>query len=543
MMSHMKERGSASEPSYDNDTRGELNIVRKLYTLLFMVLLCCLFVVPAAASTSHMTISIEIDGKTFEAKAYVINNRTMVPLRAIFEKLEAEVTWHQETQSITAVKGDTKIMLRLNSTEAQINDQTTVLDVPPVVIEQSTFVPLRFVSEALGAEVSYDAQRKVAIVNTTPADCESGQVHSGTIDPTGETWKACGSPHFVRGDFYIEGLESPVLTIEEGAIVRFESGASPIVGESAPGGLIIEGTTDKPVVLTADSSSPRAGFWQGVRFYELTLRDKAIINGASIEYAGAEDQGALYVHSSADQLEVTVSDTALSNSFYAGIQLTDNTRFSEDSGNITISGTVSSRYGGGFPIITDLTGSDELPDGRYADNEFGAIRITGINTYDILSRSTTWRNLGVPYDIDIMVTVEGAQTPKLTIEPGVTTIWAPDTSLAIAETNKGALHAVGTPQQPIVFTSSMERSGGWTGIMLGSLAISENIQLQHAVLEDAIYGVYLYDDLGPVIRDTVFRNHEIYAIYMPNYEEGQTDYTTGLGNTFEHNGADQNIQE
>ncbi len=515
--------------------------MRKVMALLVVALLSGLISIPvSAAANNYKKMGIEIDGKKLPIDAYSVGGRTMVPLRAIFESLTAEVKWEQKTQTITAIKGSTTVILRINDVNATVNNKAFTLDVPPMLIDESTFVPVRFVSESLGAEVLFDAARQVVNVKTVPSNCNGGQVHSGKINPAGETWTACGSPHFVKGDFLVEGLESPVLTIEAGAVVRFEKNASLVIGDEEPGGLIVQGTANQPAVFTADSTGPSAGFWTGIHFGEVALRDKASINGARIEYAGG-DHGALYLGAAGRELDVTVKDTEFKNNLYAGIQMIENSRLSESSGNIKISGTKAGNNGGGFPIVTDLLGSDRMPSGTYSGNEINAVRITGTNTHDILAKSITWRNLGLPYDIDITVTIEGPSNPVLTIEPGVTTKWAPETFLSIADNNKGGLKAVGAKDKPIVFSGSTEKSGGWMGIVFGHKSVSSNIQLQHAVVEYAIYGLTIYEDLGPIVKDTHFKDNEL-AIYNPLYEEGNTDYTTGLGNTFEGNGQDQNLE-
>jgi len=514
--------------------------MRKVIAILVVALLSGLISIPVSAANNYKKIGVQIDGKNLPVDAYLVDGRTMVPLRAIFESLKAKVTWEQETKTVTANKGSTTIILRINDVNAKINNKAVTLDVPPMLIDKSTYVPVRFVSESLGAKVTFDSTRNIVHVSTVASGCDGGQVHTGKINPAGETWTACGSPHFVKGDFLVEGLESPVLTIEAGAVVRFEKDASLMIGDQEPGGLIVNGTSSNPVVFTADSSGPNAGFWKGIHFGEVVVKDKASINGARIEYAGG-DTGALYLGAAGLQLEVTVKDTEIKNSLYAGIQMIENSRLSESSDNIKISGTKGGNNGGGFPIITDLLGSDRVPSGTYSGNEINAIRITGTNTYDILAKSITWRNLGLPYDIDISVTIEGPSNPVLSIEPGVTTMWAPDTFLSIADNNKGGLKAVGTKDKPIVFSGSLEKSGGWMGIVFGHQSVSSNIQLQHAVIEYAIYGLTIYEDLGPIVRDTHFKNNEL-GIHNPLYEEGNTDYTTGLGNTFEGNGQDQNLE-
>lgn len=92
------------------------------------------------------------------AQAPVINQgKTMVPLRSIFEALDAKVSWEQASQTVTAIKGGKSVKLAIGKKVAEINGTQVTLDVPAQLSQGTTFVPLRFVSEALGATVNWDA--------------------------------------------------------------------------------------------------------------------------------------------------------------------------------------------------------------------------------------------------------------------------------------------------------------------------------------------------------------------------------------------------
>ncbi|PRO66997.1 stalk domain-containing protein [Alkalicoccus urumqiensis] len=99
---------------------------------------------------------------------YMENNRLLVPLRAIFEDLGAEVTWVQETKEIMAVRGEDHVHMNVTADYAFINDEEYQLDQTPEVKEGRTYVPLRFVSEALGAEVRWDGEAGSVYVNNGP---------------------------------------------------------------------------------------------------------------------------------------------------------------------------------------------------------------------------------------------------------------------------------------------------------------------------------------------------------------------------------------
>ena len=133
----------------------------------------CLALILAAiltfAPVSASAINVCIDDSPLEVAAASVNGSTMVPMRAIFEKLGATVTWDQSTQSITAVKDAKTIRLRLNETTAYIDNTAFTLNAAPVSIDGRTVVPARFVAEAMGCSVDWDAASKTVNIFTADA--------------------------------------------------------------------------------------------------------------------------------------------------------------------------------------------------------------------------------------------------------------------------------------------------------------------------------------------------------------------------------------
>ncbi|MEW6274437.1 MAG: stalk domain-containing protein [Bacillota bacterium] len=106
-----------------------------------------------------------VDGSpyTLDAVPFVDTkaNRTLVPIRFVSEALGAKVDWDAATRRVTIKDGGREIVLTLGSRDALVDGQTTALDCAPAVLPPGrTFVPLRFVSETLGAAVDYDPVNK-----------------------------------------------------------------------------------------------------------------------------------------------------------------------------------------------------------------------------------------------------------------------------------------------------------------------------------------------------------------------------------------------
>ncbi|MBE7021383.1 MAG: hypothetical protein E7411_08145 [Ruminococcaceae bacterium] len=105
--------------------------------------------------------------KVFDVDPQIINSRTMVPLRAIFEEFGAEVSWDEATATATAVSNLNTIKITRDSATAYINDATVTLDSPATIVDGRFLVPLRFISEAYGAEVNWVGYSQTATINYT----------------------------------------------------------------------------------------------------------------------------------------------------------------------------------------------------------------------------------------------------------------------------------------------------------------------------------------------------------------------------------------
>lgn len=90
--------------------------------------------------------------------------RTLVPLRAIFESLGADVEWEQSTQTVTGKLNDTIIKLQINNKLASVNGSEVTLDVPATINNGRTLVPVRFIGESLGAKVDY--KNGIVLINS-----------------------------------------------------------------------------------------------------------------------------------------------------------------------------------------------------------------------------------------------------------------------------------------------------------------------------------------------------------------------------------------
>jgi hypothetical protein len=101
-----------------------------------------------------------MNGRTslLDAPPFIANNRTMVPLRAIAEAFGATVNWQAKTETVEISLEKAFISMQIGNTVAMIGTKVYMLDAPPIIKKGRTFVPIRFIAEALGSVVLWDAK-------------------------------------------------------------------------------------------------------------------------------------------------------------------------------------------------------------------------------------------------------------------------------------------------------------------------------------------------------------------------------------------------
>ena len=127
---------------------------------------------PVAASAAN-DITVYVDGQelAFDQPPVVQNGRTLVPMRAIFEALGAQIEWYGGEKRVNAFWGINSLDLWIGSCEIRMGDGSLLtIDVPAQVVNGRTLVPLRAVSQCMGAEVLWDGTTKTIQINRTPKD-------------------------------------------------------------------------------------------------------------------------------------------------------------------------------------------------------------------------------------------------------------------------------------------------------------------------------------------------------------------------------------
>lgn len=99
-----------------------------------------------------------------DVPATIVNDRTLVPMRAIFEAIQADVQWDQASSTATATKDGVEVKITLNSTTTYVNGEAKELDVPAQIVNDRFLVPIRFISESFNCTVEWDGFAKTVDV-------------------------------------------------------------------------------------------------------------------------------------------------------------------------------------------------------------------------------------------------------------------------------------------------------------------------------------------------------------------------------------------
>lgn len=140
------------------------------YMLLTMVVVLGMYMVsgpPPVAQAAGIQVMVNGQEVPCNPGAYITQNRTMVPIRFIMEApgANAEVGWDGSKNLVTVKYGEHEVKLTINSRIAYRDGQQINIDVAPVLQQNRTFIPLRFLAESMGAVVSWSNVNNQALVN------------------------------------------------------------------------------------------------------------------------------------------------------------------------------------------------------------------------------------------------------------------------------------------------------------------------------------------------------------------------------------------
>lgn len=308
------------------------------------------------------------------------------------------------------------------------------------------------------------------VPNDCPAPTAGPTMHPGENVEEGQVWTADGSPHLVPYDFTIH---APVL-IEACARVQLGANVTITVGEG--GSIVGDGNSEGPVVIERLDDAP----WSTIRTLggEVQLFYTRIEGGGAVGNGAPDLTGALLLR--APSGATTPTEVArlhfvdIVGSEGAGLRIDGVASISADSSDVVIT------EGAAHPISASATMVSAIPAGTYTGNADDRIVLTTVNTETIYTDATIF-DRGVPYLIgqpgqvgELRVQGNQAGLAVLTIEAGVELQFQQDGVLTVEHATgdapaTGALVAMGSADDPIVFTSAAESpaAGDWLGVYFG----------------------------------------------------------------------------
>ncbi len=181
-------------------------MLKKRYFSLIMVLTLAVILCASTFNYSYgqTVIKVVVDNTAlqFDVSPINVSGRVLVPFRGISEALGAEVSWNEATQTVTATKADTTIKLTIGSRTALVNNRSMALDVAPQIINSRTLVPVRFFSESFGSEVSWDGNTQTVYIASKKEDLKLSLKGIALGSSLQEVTKVFGSPKRIDDSEY-----------------------------------------------------------------------------------------------------------------------------------------------------------------------------------------------------------------------------------------------------------------------------------------------------------------------------------------------------
>jgi len=149
----------------------------KKFISAFMLLLFCIFFNTFFVNAAETSVVLQIDSSVmtvngeekavdegYDTKPTIVDGRTLLPVRAVIENLGGNVNWDSDTKEINLTHNEDEIVLMIDSTQALLNDTVQSLDTAPVIINNRTMLPIRFIAESFGFNIKWNENNKTITI-------------------------------------------------------------------------------------------------------------------------------------------------------------------------------------------------------------------------------------------------------------------------------------------------------------------------------------------------------------------------------------------
>ncbi len=169
-----------------------------------------MFAVPAMGAEGD-SVTVYSNGNLVADSGIIVDGRTLVPVRGVFEYMGYDVEWDNDTKTATLTNNDTVITLTNGESTFTVNDTTITPDVPQQIIDSRFMLPLRAVGEAVNAEVDWDAESKTAYINS---EDNSETLSETSTESTTEDTEVTTKTETIGNITITSEMNVPFVTIE-----------------------------------------------------------------------------------------------------------------------------------------------------------------------------------------------------------------------------------------------------------------------------------------------------------------------------------------
>jgi N-acetylmuramoyl-L-alanine amidase len=156
-------------------------------------------------------VSLMVDGETVESDVppVIVKGRTLIPAKAVFEDMGAGVSWNEDARLVTITLGASEVMLTIDSKTAFVNGAQAVMDVPALIIDGRTMIPVSFVGKSLSCGIAWDDASRTVLISS-PEIAVTTAVTEIRVRERDDYWRVT-----IEGDGVFEGHKSFAYTDPE----------------------------------------------------------------------------------------------------------------------------------------------------------------------------------------------------------------------------------------------------------------------------------------------------------------------------------------
>lgn len=359
-----------------------------------------------------------------------------------------------------------------------------------------------------------------------PNDVNAINVNGGTVSKD-QTWGNLGVPYLIHDDVVVRAdTGSAQLTLTAGSTLALDPTVNLVVRKS--GGLAAVGTAAAPITFTSSKATPAPGDWGNIALYSDSADASNKFDHVVIAYGGNDKTyGSFWIENGAS---ASIANSTLRDSASYGLFLQDGAEVRDFAGNTLINNALGSVALGANAVAL-------LGTGTYAPNTIPGIIVSEGST---LSKSGTWKYLGVPYVLAEGLNVQGTSSSAaiLTVEAGNTLRVAPQQGIVVRAYSGLTLAGTSAAHVSVTSTNANPSPGDWTSISVtnGSVSASNNFTYSDISFGggDSFGQLWIDDDAEVTLDEVTFTDSESAAceVYLDNDSTSTLNIASGTSPKF-----------